>query len=184
MINQCIELPSYSDHPLCTSLLDRACFMYTGHWSTALPFVTLLDLQLDTTDPIPIPTATCVSRSHSHTHTHKHTRNCSPPGWPENEGDSAHSGWKGSHITVKCKIMTCQAESNTDLPQMLMLLNHKCSALLNAPSQKPTHLPGAQNWLCGIMIWISDSMSVTNGGWWAFELQRNCTRHTTASENT
>lgn len=165
--------------------IGQGRFMYTGHWSTALPFVTLLDLQLDTTDPIPIPTANLrFSLTFTHTHTHKHTRNCSPPRWPENEGDSAHSGWKGSHITVKCKIMTCQAEKQYRSSPNAMSLNHKCSALLNAPSQKPTHLPGAQNWLCGIMIWISDPMSVTNGGRWAFELQRNCTRHTTASENT
>lgn len=70
ILNQWIESPSYSGHPLCTSLLDRAWFIYTEHWSTAPPFITLLDLQLDTTKPIPIPTATCVSHSHLHPQTH------------------------------------------------------------------------------------------------------------------
>lgn len=62
---------------------------------------------------------TCVSHSYPHTRTHKHTHaTLLSPGRPENEGESAHSGRKGSHITVKCKIMTCQAESSTDRPQM------------------------------------------------------------------
>lgn len=116
MLNQWRESPSYLDHPSCTSLQDRACFMYTEHWSTAPPFFTLPGLQLDTIDPIRYRQQPAFL-THIYTLTPTNTH-ATALGWPENEGDSAHSGWKGSHITVKCKIMTCQAESNTDLPQM------------------------------------------------------------------
>lgn len=183
MLNQWIESPSYSDHPLCISLLDRACFMYMEHWSTAPPFFTLLDLQLDTTDPIRCRQQPAIL-THIYTLTPTNTH-ATALGWPENEGDSAHSGWKGSHITVKCKNDMPSRKQYRSSPNA-MPLNHKCSALLNAPSRNPPlPPPGAQNWLCGITIFcIFYPMSITNEGRWAFEQQRNCTRHTTASENT
>ncbi|KAL1266546.1 hypothetical protein QQF64_002221 [Cirrhinus molitorella] len=89
MQNQWIESPSYSDHPLYFPI-GQGLFYVHGALINSAPFQ-------HSTGPTtkhyrPHHSKTCVTRSHSHTRFHKHTHNCSPPGWAENEGDSAHSG--------------------------------------------------------------------------------------------